>query len=176
MPELAEALGADQVEFETAYWAHREAYDRGMPDLDYWSTVAGKPLDETTSAQLAKIDGTGWMTTRESTLELIAEIKAAGHGLALLSNAPSAFGRMVELEAWIEPFTHLIFSGDLKIAKPDQEMWAHLLRRLGAQPQDCVFFDDRQVNIDGAVAAGIDGRLWVSAAEARAHLAAIGVL
>ncbi|ONI73500.1 HAD family hydrolase [Actinosynnema sp. ALI-1.44] len=176
LPELAEALGADQVAFETAYWAHREAYDRGMSDVDYWSTVAGKPLDETTSAQLAKIDGLGWMTCEESTLELIAEIRAAGHGLALLSNAPSAFGRLVELEAWTKSFAHLIFSGDLRIAKPDPEMWAELLKRLGARPQDCVFFDDRQVNIDGAAAAGIDARLWVSAAEARTHLAAVGIL
>nr|WP_042184656.1 HAD-IA family hydrolase [Kibdelosporangium sp. MJ126-NF4]CEL15758.1 HAD-superfamily hydrolase subfamily IA, variant 3 [Kibdelosporangium sp. MJ126-NF4]CTQ93684.1 HAD-superfamily hydrolase subfamily IA, variant 3 [Kibdelosporangium sp. MJ126-NF4] len=176
LPELAEVLGAEQVAFETAYWAHREAYDRGMSDQDYWSTVAGKPLDEPTSAQLAKIDGVGWMTTRQSTLDLIAEITAAGHGLALLSNAPSAFGRMVELEAWTRPFTHLIFSGDLAIAKPDPQMWATLLERLGAAPRDCVFFDDRQVNIDGALAAGIDAQLWVSAAEARAHLAATGIL
>ncbi|MFC0115471.1 HAD-IA family hydrolase [Kibdelosporangium aridum] len=147
-----------------------------MPDIDYWSAVAGKALDEPTSAQLTKIDTTGWLTVEQSTLDLIADIKAAGHGLALLSNAPSAFGRLVEVEAWSTQFAHLIFSGDLKIAKPDPEMWATLLERLGAQPQDCVFFDDRQVNIDGAAAAGIDAQLWVSAAKAREYLAAVGVL
>ncbi len=176
LAELAEILGADPTAFETTYWAHREAYDRGMPDIDYWSAVAGKALDEPTSAQLTKIDTTGWLTVEQSTLDLIADIKAAGHGLALLSNAPSAFGRLVEVEAWSTQFAHLIFSGDLKIAKPDPEMWATLLERLGAQPQDCVFFDDRQVNIDGAAAAGIDAQLWVSAAKAREYLAAVGVL
>lgn len=176
LAELAEVLGADSAAFEIAYWAHREAYDRGMADLDYWSAVAGKPLDETTSAQLTKIDTTGWLTVEQSTLDLIADVKAAGHGLALLSNAPSAFGRLVEVEAWSKQFAHLMFSGDLGIAKPDPEIWAALLELLGAEPRDIVFFDDRQVNIDGAIAAGIDGQLWVSAAEAREHLAAEGIL
>jgi putative hydrolase of the HAD superfamily len=176
LPDLAEVLGTDSVAFESAYWAHREAYDRGMPDQEYWSAVAGKELDEPTSAQLTKIDTTGWLITEQSTLELIADIKAAGHGLALLSNAPSAFGRLVEVEAWSRQFEHLIFSGDLRMAKPDPQMWAALLDRLGAQPRDCVFFDDRQVNIDGAAAAGIDAQLWVSAAKAREHLTAVGIL
>ncbi|MCE7005312.1 HAD family phosphatase [Kibdelosporangium philippinense] len=176
LAELAEVVGADPAAFETAYWAHREAYDRGQPDLEYWSAVAGTDLDEPTSAQLTKIDTTGWLTTEQSTLDLIADIKAAGHGLALLSNAPSSFGRLVEVEAWSTQFAHLIFSGDLRIAKPDPEMWTLLLERLNAQPQDCVFFDDRQVNIDGATAAGIDAQLWVSAAKAREYLAAAGIL
>ncbi|MFD1048863.1 hypothetical protein ACFQ1S_26670 [Kibdelosporangium lantanae] len=47
---------------------------------------------------------------------------------------------------------------------------------LGAAATDCVFYDDRQVNIDGAVAAGLTAKLWTNAADARAHLAALGVL
>jgi putative hydrolase of the HAD superfamily len=173
LPDLAGVLGADPIAFESAYWAHREAYDRGMPDLEYWSLVAGSSLDPQVSAQLTKIDTTGWMTVEQSTLDLIADIKAAGLGLALLSNAPSAFGRLVELETWTKQFAHLVFSGDLGIAKPDAEIWATLLERLGAEPADCVFFDDRQVNIDGATAAGMHGRLWRSAAQARSDLAAL---
>jgi putative hydrolase of the HAD superfamily len=176
MPDLAEVLGADPIAFEDSYWAHREAYDRGMADLEYWSLVAGSSLDQQVSAQLTKIDTTGWLAVEQSTLDLIADVKAAGLGLALLSNAPSAFGRLVEVETWTRQFAHLLFSGDLGIAKPDPEIWAALLERLGAQPSDCLFFDDRQINIDGATAAGLHGRLWRSAAEARSDLAALGWL
>ncbi|MBP2322070.1 putative hydrolase of the HAD superfamily [Kibdelosporangium banguiense] len=176
LPELAEVLGADPIAFESSYWAHREAYDRGLADLEYWSLVAGQSLEPQVSAQLTKIDTTGWLSVEQSTMDLIADVKAAGPGLALLSNAPSAFGRMVEVEAWSKQFAHLMFSGDLGIAKPDAEIWAALLDRIGAQPADCVFFDDRQVNIDGATAAGLHGRLWRSAAQARTDLAGLGWL
>jgi putative hydrolase of the HAD superfamily len=180
LPDLAGLLGADPIAFEVAYWAHRVQYDRGIPDLDYWRAVGeqvGTHVDEETSAQLTKTDTAGWMETDPSTVELLAEIQAAGAGLALLSNAPTSFGRAVLADApWTGHFTHLLFSGDLGVVKPDAEIWAALLDRLGARADDCVFFDDRQVNIDGAIASGLSARLWSTAAEARSHLAALGVL
>ena len=69
-----------------------------------------------------------------------------------------------------------MFSGDLGVAKPDPEIWAALARQLGTTPEDCVFFDDRQSNIDGAVAAGMSGVLWLGAVPAREELVRLGVL
>lgn len=67
----------------------------------------------------------------------------------------------------------MLFSGDLGCAKPDAEIWAELLRRTGAPAGDHVFFDDRQVNVDGALAAGINARLWRGAEDARTFLAGL---
>jgi putative hydrolase of the HAD superfamily len=176
LPELAAVLGADPIEFEQVYWQHRLEYDRGLSDQEYWRLVGGAEVDEDTVARLTKIDTTGWSVTEQSTLDLIADIKAAGLGLALLSNAPTAFGRLVRVEAWTRQFSHLLFSGELGMVKPDAEIWVTLLNTLDADARDCVFFDDRQVNIDGATAAGLHGRLWRSAAQARADLAELGWL
>jgi putative hydrolase of the HAD superfamily len=179
LPELAAVLGADLTAFETAYWAYRLPYDRGWSDLEYWQAVAaeaGGAVDEPTSARLTEIDMAGWLHTDPSTVELLAEIRAAGLGLALLSNAPASFARTVRGEAWTGQFEHLLFSGDLGVAKPDAEIWAALLDRLRTHAGDCVFFDDRQDNIDGAAAHGLEALLWSSAAEARIRLAALGVL
>ena len=61
---------------------------------------------------------------------------------------------------------HLVFSGDLFMAKPDVEIYAALVGKLGAAAAaDCLFFDDRQTNVDGAVAAGLTAHLWTSADE-----------
>jgi putative hydrolase of the HAD superfamily len=179
LPALAEVLGADLVKFEDAYWAERDAYDRGLSDHAYWSAVGarlGVEVSPALAAQLTEIDTTGWMSVEPSTMELLADLRAAGTRLALLSNAPSAFGRLVERASWSSTFDHLLFSGDLGVAKPDAEIWAALLARIEADAGDCVFFDDRQVNIDGAVAYGLSGQLWRTAAQARTHLAAVGVL
>jgi putative hydrolase of the HAD superfamily len=144
--------------------------------LDYWRLVAGPSVDETLSGQLTKTDVNGWLEVDPSTVELLGEIVAAGARLALLSNAPASFGRAVEGQPWTRQFTHLLFSGDLGVAKPDPEIWAALLQRLGADPADCVFLDDRQINIDGAAAYGLRAQLWSSAAEARRYLTALKVL
>ncbi|MCO1579676.1 HAD family phosphatase [Crossiella sp. SN42] len=174
LPELAQQLGVAAAEFEPAYWAEREPYDRGCHESEYWRAVGarlGVEVDDETVAALTKADGEGWLVFEPEAEALLTELHEAGVALALLSNAPASFGRAVELRPWSGKFRTLIFSGDLKCAKPDPEIWAELLRRLDAAPEKCVFFDDRQVNIDGALAAGLDARLWTGAADARAYLA-----
>jgi len=179
LPELAAVLGADAIAFENAYWAYRHDYDGGMTDLAYWRAVGAlvdTDVDEPTAARLTKIDTTGWLTADRSTVELLEELRAAGARLALLSNAPASFARAAEGQPWTRLFDHLLFSGDIGAVKPDAEIWAKLLDRVGAAASDCVFYDDRQVNIDGATAAGLTAKLWTNAADARAHLTALGVL
>ena len=38
-----------------------------------------------------------------------------------------------------------------------------LVERLGCAPGDCLFFDDRQANVDAARAAGLRAELWPGA-------------
>ncbi|MEU5696051.1 HAD family phosphatase [Actinosynnema sp. NPDC020468] len=175
LPELAGLAGVPAEEFATAYWAARDAYDRGGSDLEFWRAVVPGVAEEL-AAELTEVDIGGWLTFDPATLELIAELDAAGVPLALLSNAPSSFGRRVEGLPWARHFRHLVFSGDLKTAKPDPEIWTALVTRLGAQPGDCVFLDDRPVNVEGATRAGLIGVRWDGSVHAREELVRLAVL
>ncbi|MET9228691.1 HAD-IA family hydrolase [Lentzea sp. NPDC003310] len=172
-PAMAAKLGVTLAVFETAYW-DRDAYDRGGSDLDYWTRIAGSlglTLDDAQVGELTAMDNAGWLDDPVlETVALIEDLAAAGVPLALLSNAPSTFGRLAEKTPWAQHFRHLIFSGDLGCAKPDAEIWQHTATVLGSS--DVVFFDDRPSNVEGALAAGWDARLWTSAAAARVQLAA----
>jgi putative hydrolase of the HAD superfamily len=179
LPDLAAALAADVTPFERAYWAEREAYDRGASDLDYWRAVGdrlGIEVDAPKATELTEIDVAGWLRLEASTVALLDQLGEHGVPLALLSNAPSSFGRHVERQAWSARFEYLLFSGDLGFAKPDAEIWATLLDRLDARAADCVFLDDRQVNVDGAIAAGLAAMRWTGADPARVHLTDLGFL
>jgi putative hydrolase of the HAD superfamily len=173
IPDLAAVLGVGEAAFLEQYWALREPYDRGSSDLEYWGSVGkalGVEIDESTSDTLTAIDIAGWLHTEPATLELLGALDEAGAALALLSNAPSSFGRVAEKQDWARYFRTLVFSGDLGCAKPDPQIFKTLVTRLGAEPGDCLFFDDRQVNIDGAIAAGLRANLWLGAETARGHL------
>jgi putative hydrolase of the HAD superfamily len=179
LPDLAARMGVALDRFEPAYWAVRDGYDRGCTDLEYWralGSAVGVEVDEETSAALTEIDINGWLHTDEDTVRLLGELAAAGGRLALLSNAPASFGRVAERQPWTEHFEHLVFSGDLRIAKPDPEIWTALAGTVGASTPECLFVDDRQVNIDGARAAGMHAHLWSSAAELRPELLSFATL
>jgi putative hydrolase of the HAD superfamily len=168
IPAMAARVGASAEAFEPGYWSERDAYDRGLPDLDYWRAVCshvGVSVDAALSEDLTRLDIEGWLPTDDRTVKLLGRLAGAGARLALLSNAPSSFGRVAERQPWAEHFTHLVFSGDLGLAKPDVEIYAALVGKLGARAADCLFVDDRQANVDGAVAAGWTAHLWTSADE-----------
>lgn len=181
LPDLAARLGVPEAEFAAAYWAAREPYDRGQSDLAYWRAVGGAldvPVDQALADELTHLDVHGWLHPDPAAVALLDELAEAGVPLALLSNAPSSFGRAVEAltDSWTRHFQHLVFSGDLGVAKPDARIWAALADRLSARTAECLFLDDRQVNIDGALAAGMVARRWTGAVDARAHLVDAGVL
>jgi putative hydrolase of the HAD superfamily len=175
LPDLAAMAGVPEAEFTAAYWTARDAYDRGSSDLDFWTAVHPGVSPEL-AASLTEMDIAGWLHTEPSTLALLDELTDAGVSLALLSNAPVSFARVAEQQEWTKHFQRLVYSGDLGIAKPDPEIWVALARELDAAPGDCVLLDDRQVNVDAALAAGMGAVQWRGADSARASLVELGVL
>jgi len=172
-PELAAKLGAPLPEFERAYWDLRIPYDAGSTPLEYWQTVGDAldvPIDEALSDELTRIDVEGWGHLEPSSKDLIEALSEAGASLALLSNAPSVFGEWVRAQDWARLFKVTLFSGDVRCVKPDAKIFELLLEQLEAEPGDCLFFDDRQSNVDGANAVGLQAHLWNGADAARAWL------
>jgi putative hydrolase of the HAD superfamily len=173
LPELAATLGVDQAELEPQYWAHRDRYDRGASDGEYWRGVGqslGVEVGESTADALTAIDIEGWSHVEPASVDLLGALAGAGVPLALLSNAPSSFARFAERQAWARHFQVRVFSGDVGLAKPDPQIFELLLARLDARAGECLFFDDRQSNVDGARAAGLPAHRWQGVDPARAVL------
>jgi putative hydrolase of the HAD superfamily len=52
-------------------------------------------------------------------------------------------------------FDAVVLSGREGLRKPEPEIYLLAARRLGIRPEDCVFVDDVQANVDGARAVGM---------------------
>jgi len=141
--ESGEAAGCTVAEFGDAYWPYRLDYDRAVLDAaGYWQRVAGnlgRSFDGAQIAELARLDIASWMHLQEGTVALIEDMAAAGHRLALLSNAPADVAEAVSGLPVAAHFEHLIFSCFLKSAKPDPESTEKLPKQQktsGGRPDD----------------------------------------
>lgn len=177
-PDLAELIRAPLAPFCEAWAAERSAYDRGATDLTYWQAVGdrlGIPVDEPLATRLTAIDLSAWSRTRPDAVALLTDLAAHGVPLALLSNAPRSHAQAFRAQPWAAHFRHLLFSGELGIAKPAPEIWDILMAQLEAKPGDCLFLDDRQDNVESARRAGLQAEHWTGTTTGRARLAALGL-
>lgn len=79
--------------------------------------------------------------------------------VSLLSDAmPSMLG-FIEQYGIAGYFTEQVISTHVGATKPSPAMYAEVVRRLGADPADCVFVDDRPCNARGAAAFGMSAVL-----------------
>lgn len=176
---LASASGGPAADFDAAYWRYRLDYDRAaLDDTAYWQQVAadlGRSYSDAEVAELSKLDTASWLTLQPATVDLITGLAAAGHRLALLSNAPADVAEAVHELPLAHHFEHLLFSCALKSAKPDPECFQATLAVLGAEPGDVIFLDDRPDNVVAAAALGMVSFQFTEAAAARADLARHGI-
>lgn len=91
------------------------------------------------------------------TCAFIAEMKAQGYGIYLLSNTNSGFHENMAHLPVFQIFDGLFVSGDHKMLKPSKEIYETFLHTFHLKPETCLFIDDKQENLDGAAAVGIRG-------------------
>ena len=108
--------------------------------------------------------------------ELIREIKALGYGIYLLSNATSTLHQFFDRIPGSECFDGKLVSADVRLLKPQHEIFELLFETFSLRPEECFFIDDNAANIDGAFAVGMPGAVFFrDFARLRGELRAAGV-
>jgi glucose-1-phosphatase len=94
----------------------------------------------------------------------------------LLSNVNELHWRHVRpLIPQFERFHACVLSYELRLAKPDPEIFHNALARAGVPPQHAAYFDDMPRFVAAACALGMHGRVFTDVPTCRAQLAELGV-
>ena len=109
-------------------------------------------------------------------LELLQALKAKGYRLYLLSNAATRqpiYWARAEASKLMDG---TLISAEVKLLKPDPQIYRTFLRKFALRPEECVFIDDTPINVEGALyenMAGIVFNMDVAALAESLH--ALGV-
>ncbi len=170
-------VDGDSGPFWRAYFAHRDGLDQGRAGVAaYWRAVAGDvgaSWDDARVHELWAADFRSWLSINPGTIEVLADLKAGGTRLALLSNAGPDFGSYFRRGPLGDFFAACYVSGELNLLKPDPAIYRHVLDDLGTSAAAAVFIDDREANVRGARALGITGHLFTGVPALRAFLASL---
>jgi putative hydrolase of the HAD superfamily len=174
---MASLCGLSRELFMAAYGRDRLELDRGsVSAVEYWSAileVGGLPPTTEMIERLEREDALGWTRINRPVLGWAAELRAAGYRTGILSNMPSEklhYMRGSDEFRWIADFDAALFSCDYKMVKPEPGFYRLCLAKLGVRPEECVFLDDSERNVEGARAIGIHVLTFRSAREAAVEL------
>ena len=110
------------------------------------------------------------------TVDLMKALASANYSLfALSDNVHEIVAYLKETYDFWPLFEGAIISAEVGVLKPSMEIYQRLLGDFNLQPQETVFLDDMQHNVDGAKAAGLHAFQFVDVDGARDDLRGLGV-
>lgn len=176
--ELEAKKWADQI-FESfnpaSDWAQ---FDLGLIEPDALAAKISKRVGITEAEMhlvIASIPP--HMVPQQGTVEIMADLKAAGHTLYFLSNMPAGYANFLESShVFFQHFSDGIFSARVQQMKPELPIFQSANQRFGVSGKDTVFIDDLQHNIDAAHAHGWTGVRFDEPFQVRRDLVKLGLL
>ncbi len=167
---LSARFGTPLQEFQQFYWGHREELDRGTLDnIAYWRKVGsdcGFEISEAEALELIEHDNAQWTNENAEMLHLSRDLRQAGYKTAILSNMERRMlSAMRQKLAWLDEFEVQIYSCEIGTVKPEAEIYLECCQRLGCQPHEALFLDDKKVNTEGARKVGMQSFVFHSALD-----------
>lgn len=141
---------------------------------EFWRIfIEGAKIDE--NIEDLKKMSLGYIDEIRGTVEVINSLKKR-YRLAILSNNADEW---VEKERKMVDFDRLfdvvLFSNEVKLAKPHKEFFMLCAEKLGLKPEECLFVDDQNNNLGAAKNFGFKTLKFENAEQLKKDLRNIGV-
>lgn len=158
---LKELFGSNEwVELDAGTITEEEAVARVSARIPEYAEYVQKAMDN-------------WhtdLTPMQGMPEIIKKLKEKDYKIYLLSNTSLRFFKYRDKVEMFHCFDGFIVSAKEKLMKPDPAIFDCLCERYALNCEECVFVDDLQPNIDGAIKAGLHGHLFQGAEELTQYL------
>lgn len=177
LADLATAQQLAAVFFESfrpgSDWAE---FDRGVLGLDEVAQRIAARVGLGEDEVRAVLHGIpAHLQLRADTAALLHDLRLSGCRLVYLSNMPAPYRPHAQAQLdQLGCFETGLYSCDVRMVKPEAEIYREALRRFGATPADCLFFDDSAGNVASAQGEGWAACRFTDAAAARRDLALHG--
>ncbi len=173
--ELVRISGLPADRLDRLYWADRRDFDDGkLSGTGFWRKIAqdaGLKLSDAEIDELNLWDARMWTRGDPAMLAWQLAIKARGLLTAIVSNmGESVHKHMVRELDWLSRFDVQVWSYQLRVTKPDKEIYLYALEQLGTRAEETLFIDDKAENVATAVSLGMKGIIFSTVEELREEL------
>ena len=159
---ICNVLSITKEQYKSVYQKERYNYDAAKIDAEqYWNKINGyynkKSLSQKDLSELIFYDVISWSKINKKTISLIKRLKNINMKLSILSNMNFEFLEyLIKKEKWFKYFDNRVFSCEINLIKPDEEIYKFILKQISEQPENVLFIDDSESNILTAKKLGMN--------------------
>ncbi len=111
------------------------------------------------------------LTPMEGSFDLLEKLYQAKIPLySITDNVHEIVAFLKKRYTFFDKFIGVVVSADLGVLKPAKEIYHHLLKTYDLNPKESIFFDDVQINVNGAQNVGMLGVQFTTAEACRIEL------
>ncbi len=163
----------NRIMFDSPLWEQALVGELQMEE--YWRAIGAElNLDSPESIEAFR---TRYYSDEKINHEVVSLIKTLEGRcrMGIVSNHPP--GLQEWLAEWQLPalFETVVCSGEVGVAKPDEEIFRIALERLGLDPADLLFIDDTEEHVLAARSLGMNGHHFINATALIDHLYELGL-
>ncbi len=153
------------------------AYESGRSSLEEFSKALIEEFDLPVDIVSLRKEFNIWLKgLYPGTIELLEEVRAS-HRIACFSNTNDLHWDKIKNDFGIYELFHKCFvSHETGFLKPDDKAFQYVIKELGSPPETLLFLDDNKINVDSAIANGMQAFCVSGVKEARGILVSIGLL
>ena len=173
----ATGLNPDEVKSAIFDFGWEVKYESGLISSDQFH----QHFCDVTKTNLAKSQFLSYVgdvfSPNQRIFPLLTQLKARNFPMGILSNTcPAHWDHVVRhFKVVGQFFEPLILSYQVQSMKPEQKIYDAAIEQAGCQTKNVFFVDDRQENVEGAIAAGMDAVLYTSVPNLMRDLESRGV-
>jgi epoxide hydrolase-like predicted phosphatase len=175
--KLVKLIGADEEKaqklFDFYYYDRGLVYGRGNED-EFFSELVKLSPNVVSSAEAKKLYYTLFYLHED--VFRFARRLSKKHALYMLSNDVKPwFDYKARKFSFRRVFSKLFCSADIGMKKPEPRIYEYVIKKIGLPPQEILFIDNQENNVEAAQSAGINTILFVSLGQMKKDLAKFGI-
>ena len=173
----ASALNVEPSTLKNLFSEFKSDFQKGtVPESTIWQQICNQleiPVPQTES--LWKDAVAHCFNNKQDVYEIVRNLRQQGYKTGFLSNTePPAMEYFFEHQ-YEQYFDATIFSCKEHLVKPDPDIYRLILHKLQAEPEETVFIDDKQSNLEGAKLVGMHTILFENPSQLIQDLRALSV-
>jgi len=176
--EFNSALGIDRKTL-------KKAYDESIPDLvlgkinetEFWKIFrkSARNIKKKIPKDLLLRPLINYYKIHDDVLDIVKSLRKKDYRVIALSNSILSHANYERKMGIYGQFDFAVLSHEVRMKKPEPEIYKYALERLGVKPEEAFFVDDTKENVEVAERLGIHGILFKNVSLLSEELEKLGV-